>query len=156
MSILVAAPPAFGAAPPEPEPSVGEKLAHSLATYIPNRILDLFDVVRLRVRFGSGAASSFRLTRPISATAGRYSTFYLGLYGPRGKKMVPSPIGFEELDWEDAPRGEQNAPAPYYGVAEVGLGFQLPGPGLDVGVEPFEALDFLAGFLLLDLAGDDH
>ncbi len=41
MSILVAAPPAFGAAPPEPEPSVGEKLAHGLATYIPNRILDL-------------------------------------------------------------------------------------------------------------------
>ena len=156
VSILVAAPPALGAPPPEPEPSIGEKLAHGVATYVPNRILDLLDIVRLRVRFGSGTASSFRLTRPVSATAGRYSTLYLGLYGPRGEKMVPSPVGFESYDWDDAPRAERYSPEPYYGLGEVGAGFQIPGPGLDVGVEPFEALDFLAGFLLLDLVGDDH
>ncbi len=157
VSILVAAPPARGAAPPEPEPepSIGEKLAHKIATYVPNRILDLLDIVRLRVRFGSGTASSFRLTRPVSATAGRYSTFYMGLHGPRGEKMVPSPVGFESYDWDEAPR-ERYSPEPYYGLGEVGVGFQIPGPGFDVGVEPFEALDFLAGFLLLDLVGDDH
>ena len=155
-SLLLIAAPASAAPPPEPEPTIGEKLAHRIATYVPNRILDLFDIVRLRVRFGSGTASSFRLTRPVSATVGRYSTFYLGLYGPRGEKMVPSPVGFESYDWDDAPRAARDSPEPYYGLGEVGIGFQIPGPGLDVGVEPFEALDFLAGFLLIDLVGDDH
>jgi hypothetical protein len=147
--------PAHAVGPPEPGPTLTERFAHKLATYVPNRILDLLDIVRLRVRFGPGAAASFRLTRPASVVTGSYSTLYMGLYGPRGEKIFPSPIGFENLEWDSDPRGVRSAGPPYYGPLEIGAGLQLPGPGLDVGVEPLEAIDFLAGLIFLDLRGDD-
>lgn len=139
-------------------PTPAERFARKMATFVPSRIVDFLDIVRFRVRVGSGFASSFRLTRPISATTGHYSSFYMGLHGPRaddGAEHLPLPFGFEEYDWDRDPYGERIAVPPYYGVGEVGFGVQLGGPGLDIGIDPWEAVDFATGFLLFDLRDDD-
>jgi hypothetical protein len=70
---------------------------------------------------------------------------------------VPLPLGLE------AQRGVEVGPvsassqsrAPVYGVGEVGAGGMAAVIGLDVGVDPYELADFLAGFALVDFANDD-
>ena len=44
---------------------------------------------------------------------------------------------------------------PNYGMAEIGVGVQAGSPGLDVGLDPLEALDLLLGFVFVDLQDDD-
>ena len=44
---------------------------------------------------------------------------------------------------------------PDYGPAEIGLGAQVFVAGPDIGVEPLEFVDLLAGFFFIDLTHDD-
>jgi hypothetical protein len=53
------------------------------------------------------------------------------------------------------PGSDQTKHGPQYGPLETGLGFQAGIVGLDIGVEPYDALDLLAGIILLDPKGDD-
>jgi len=133
-------------------------LVHRILTYIPSRVFDVFDLVRARVRVGPGIAVGGRVTRAGDAYIGTYWTVYAGLPGPRGRVMPRLPIGLEArtgaaVSVVDASTGL--GAAPDYGVAEVGLGLQAVLVGFDVGVEPWEFIDLLAGFVLLDPAGDD-
>ena len=66
---------------------------HKLVLYIPNRILDAFDMVRLRARVGPGVAVDARMTQPASVFAGSYYSVYVGLPGPRNRPMPKSPVG---------------------------------------------------------------
>ena len=43
----------------------------------------------------------------------------------------------------------------YYGPLEVGAEVQPLIVGINIGIEPFELLDFAAGFLFIDLQDDD-
>ena len=56
-----------------------------------------------------------------------------------------------ELCWPPESASEE----PYYGLLELGFGFQLGFVGLDIGVEPWEVLDFATGLLFIDVARDD-
>ncbi len=53
----------------------------SIVCYIPNRVFDLMDIVRLRVRVGPGISVGVRATRPLSAFAGFHSTAFIGTAG---------------------------------------------------------------------------
>ena len=138
----------------EAPPSV----ARRVLTYLPNRVFDLLDVVRLRARLGRGLALSLRASEWADFYLGSYATLYAGLPGPRGRVLPRLPAGLEsrsgvEVSAVDATLGGPLAPD--YGLYEIGAGVQLTLVGFDVGVEPFEFLDFLAGWALRDPAHDD-
>jgi hypothetical protein len=140
--------------PPPPE----EK-SSSWVMYLPNRLCDVLDIVRLRGRVGPGWTLSARATELLDVNLGGHGTLFVGLPGPRGKPRVPWPIGLEafagaEVSIIDGTQ-EEDEHAPHYGIAEVGLGFQFLLIGLDIGIEPFEAVDFVVGLLAFDPIEDD-
>ena len=133
-------------------------LLHKVAMYVPNRVLDLFDIVRLRVRVGPGFAADVRATKAVSAFVGSYASVYAGLPGPRNRRLPKLPVGFESKSGVQASVADATVSGgvdPDYGPAEVGVGAQVAIVGLDVGLEPLEFLDFLAGIFFIDLREDD-
>jgi hypothetical protein len=143
----------------EEDEKEGRGLGRRLLFYIPNRIFDVFDLVRLRVRVGPGLAVGVRATELADVNLGAYTTLYAGLPGPRGKPRIPLPVGIEvyagaELSVLDAST-EESRFSPSYGPTEVGLGFQAAIVGLDLGIEPWDFVDLALGLVLLDPNGDD-
>lgn len=128
----------------------------TILMYLPNRLFDIFDVARARVRAGPGFSLSGRLTRPVSGAVGFHSAVWVGLHGPRGGRGIPWPLGVENFAGVQVSVVDQAAPGQvYYGLLEVGAGFQLLILGADVGVDVFEAFDLLAGIVTADPAEDD-
>jgi hypothetical protein len=131
---------------------------HKVVMYIPNRVLDVLDIVRLRVRVGPGIAAGARATEVASAFVGAYDTVYVGLPGPRNRPEVKSPIGFESRTGVQASVLDATTsvgPGPDYSTTEIGAGVQAAIIGVDVGIDPVEIADLLAGFFFLDLRNDD-
>lgn len=152
--------PSFGTAAEEhtATATASHGIVHRLVMYVPNRILDVFDIVRLRVRVGPGLAAGVRATEVASAFVGSYDTVYVGLPGPRNRPLPKSPIGVEsrsgvQVSLADA--SETGGAGPDYGPAEFGAGAQALVVGLDVGIDPVEIVDLLTGFLFIDLRNDD-
>lgn len=141
--------------PEEPKHGFG----HKLLFYIPNRILDVFDFARLRVRVGPGIAVGVRATKLLSGFIGGYASVYAGLPGPRMAPTVKLPIGFESysgigVSVVDATSGGKHT-GPDYSPTEFGAGFQLLIVGFDFGLDPVEVLDLVTGFIFIDIRGDD-
>ena len=133
-------------------------VVHTILLYIPNRIFDLLDIVRARLRIGPGFAIDLRATEFADVFAGAYTSIFIGIPGPRGEPRINWPVGIEsrvgaEVSVADASTG--GGTAPYYGYLEFGLGFQVLIIGLDVGVDPWEIVDFACGILTFDPADDD-
>ncbi len=136
------------------EHSLGRKLLF----YIPNRVLDLFDMVRVRLRIGPGLAAGVRATEPLSVYVGSYASVYAGLPGPRQRPWLPIPVGLETHTGVTASVADATLDAgigPDYSPTEIGASLHLLLVGADVGFDPMEIVDFLAGFILLDPRGDD-
>jgi hypothetical protein len=148
--------PRAGAEEPAPRRSVGA-VAWTVLSYLPNRVFDLCDVVRLRARFGEGFAAGARVTRYAPVFVGTYEALWVGLPGPRGRPALPLPLGWEGKSGLDAgPIGiSSSSQAPHYGVGEVGAGVQIYMIGAEAGIDLYEIADFLAGFALVDFARDD-
>jgi hypothetical protein len=123
--------------------------------YIPNRVFDAMDMVRLRLRVGPGISAGVRATRPVSGYLGMHTTFYVGLPGPRGRKKIPWPIGGDVGVGAQASIADLSERTTYYDPLEVGAEAQILLFGANVGVGVFEIVDFIAGFAFIDLAGDD-
>ena len=140
----------------EAEEAAPEKsVARRILFYLPNRVFDLLDVARVRVRVGPGIAAGARATKPVSVFAGAYTSLFVGLRGPRGEPGLPLPIGMDSRVGAQISVADLSAGAPYYGLLEVGAGFQAIIIGLDVGVCAWEVVDFAAGIIGLDPQGDD-
>ena len=144
--------------PAESEEESEPGVAHRILTYVPCRIFDVLDVVRMRARVGPGVALDIRATQYVDLFLGSYGTLYVGLPGPRGRKVPKSPIWFEtrtgvEVSVADA-TAELGA-GPDYSTGEFGLGFQAAIIGFDFGVDPVEMLDLVGGILLFDFLDDD-
>jgi hypothetical protein len=148
--------PAPATKPPEPRSAVG--IAWTALAYVPNRVFDLCDVVRLRARFGDGFAAGARITRYVPVFVGTYDAAWVGLPGPRGEASIPIPLGYERKAGVDAGPiaiSSQHSQAPRYGVGEIGAGVQVYLVGAEAGVDVYELADFFAGFVLVDFARDD-
>lgn len=147
--------PARPPAPPQGR-SAGE-IAWTVLAYLPNRLFDACDIVRLHARVGTGFSVGARVTRYAPVFVGDYRALWVGLPGPRGRASLPLPIGIEgQKGLHAGPiRSSSIWRAPDYGVGEVGAGVMLYALGLEVGVDPYELGDFLAGFALYDYARDD-
>ena len=129
-----------------------------LLFYIPNRLLDLIDRVRVRVRVGPGLAMDLRATKAADLFIGTYGSVYAGLPGPRMRRMPVLPVGLEsrtgvEVSVADATAGLGVGPG--YSPTEIGAGVQLLILGADAGFDPMEIVDFVGGFFLWDPRGDD-
>lgn len=138
----------------KPEHSFG----HKLLFYIPNRFLDVFDFVRLRVRVGPGIALGARVTKPLSFFFGGYGSVYVGLPGPRLEPIVKLPVGIENyggLSLSLLDSTNEGRFAPNYSPTEIGISWQFLIIGSDVDVDPVEVIDLALGFLFIDIRGDD-
>jgi len=142
------------AAPKEPK-----SFGHRLLFWIPNRVFDILDLVRFRVRVGPGISVDARATELVDLQVGAHATFFVGLRGPRSEPEIPWPLGFETVATAEvsvAQAGsDQGKYGPQYGPLEIGAGTQLAIIGFDIGVEPYDAFDLLAGIFLFDPKGDD-
>ncbi len=146
--------PAQPAAAERPEHSIG----HKLLLYIPNRVLDVVDIVRLRVRVGPGVALGARATQVFSGYIGSYASVYAGLPGPRLKPTIKLPIGFESYNGVGVSVANATVSGgigPDYSFTEFGLGGQLLIAGFDFGIDPWEIVDLAAGLATVDPVGDD-
>jgi len=126
--------------------------------YIPNRVLDILDIFRLRVRVGPGIAVGVRATKVAQAYLGTYASVYAGLPGPRLRSFPKSPVGLESnngasLSVVDATVG--GGIGPDYSPTEFGAGLHLAIIGFDFGIDPLEIVDFATGILTIDIREDD-
>jgi hypothetical protein len=133
-------------------------IGHKILLYLPNRILDVFDFVRLRARVGPGLSVGARVTRLLALSAGGHATVYAGLPGPRLKPTVKLPVGLEtfagvEVSVLDATN--EGKYRPNYSNTEIGVSVHPLIVGLDFTVDPVEVLDLALGFLFIDIRGDD-
>jgi hypothetical protein len=128
---------------------------HTVLLYIPNRIFDILDIVRLRLRLGPGLAIDMRATEFADVFAGAYTSFFIGIPGPRGKPEINWPFGIESRAGAEVSVADGSAGGPYYGWLEFGMGFQFLLIGVDVGVDPWEVVDFACGILTFDPVHDD-
>ncbi len=132
-----------------------KRTKHPILMYLPNRIFDLLDIVRLRVRVGPGISAGVRATKPVSAFVGFHSALFAGLPGPRGKAEIPWPVGIEKRGGVQASVVDMSSKETYYDPLEVGVEVHPLIVGLNIGIGVFEILDFAAGFLFIDLQNDD-
>ena len=170
MLALLATSPCFGDEPEEEERSAlsagsrerdAEKVPFLLgvAVYLPNRFLDLFDIVRARLRIGPGIGLGIRATEWADAYAGIYMSAYVGLPGPRNRKVPKMPFGIESKTGVEVSKADISTSLflfdPDYGETEFGLDAQLLLVGGAIGFDPGEFVDFLGGFVLVDFKRDD-
>lgn len=146
--------------PAEPPPAEIERERHPVLMYIPNRIFDILDLVRLRVRVGPGLTVQARATDALDVVLGAHATIFAGVPGPRGSPRINLPVGIETFAGAEVSavgnKTEAGWSKPYYGPLEVGAGVQAAILGLDLGIDPLEILDFAAGIVFLDLLDDDY
>jgi len=127
----------------------------SIVCYIPNRVFDLLDIVRLRLRVGPGLSAGVRATKLLSGYAGVHSSLYVGLRGPRGEQEIPWPLGFDNRAGAQVSLADATAGGTYYDPLEFGFEVQPLIVGVNVGIGVFEILDFVTGFVFIDLNDDD-
>ena len=143
----------------DPDVDAEHSTGDAILMYLPNRILDVFDIVRARARVGPGAALDVRATQLVNLFMGRYQSFYLGLPGPRNRPEIKWPVGGESWSGFGVVEAEDSVDlvweGPDYGLGEIGVGVHALLVGADVGVDPLEAVDFVLGLLTFDLRGDD-
>jgi len=132
--------------------------ARVLLAYLPNRIFDVLDLVRARVRVGPGVAVRARATEGVDVGLGSYASLFAGLPGPRSRVEVPLPVGLETYSGIEllADAEVSGGEPPGYSPTELGVSLHLVAVGVDVGVDPIEVLDLLAGLVLIDLRSDDY
>lgn len=135
----------------------GHGILESILLYLPNRLFDLVDIVRLRARVGPGFAMGVRATKIVQANLGGYSTVFVGLPGPRQDPSFPLPLGLEMYAGAALSVAEvgTNTWGPDYSPTEFGVHTQLALVGFDIGIDPYEIVDLALGLVFLDPVGDD-
>jgi hypothetical protein len=133
---------------------------HNVFWYIPNRALDVVDIVRARARVGPGLYAGVRVTEVADIIFGSYISVYAGLPGPRGKgrRLPKSPVGLESFGGIGVSVVEAKTEGrigPGYTKTECGVSLHPILVGIDLGFDPMEILDFATGILLIDLRKDD-
>jgi hypothetical protein len=132
---------------------VRSRFFRSVVTYLPNRVMDLFDTVRFGVNVGPGLGAQVKLTAPLQVTAMSRATVGVGLQslrhlpvtGGRETTMqgpIAGPGADDALDWHRSP-------------TDLRVELHPLVAGAHVAVDPVELLDFVLGFVGTDLRGDD-
>ncbi len=127
--------------------------------YLPNRIFDLLDVVRARVRVGPGLAVDARVTEVADVFVGSYESAFVGVPGPRRWRRINWPFGAEGRSGVEVSELAKETFAeehePRHDPLEIGVGAQILILGFAVGLAPVEIVDFFTGLVGIDLVDDD-
>jgi len=140
------------------EDSDSPGIGHKLLFYIPNRALDLIDIIRLRLRVGPGISAGVRATERLAFYGGKHRTVYVGLPGPRAPKKFVSPVGLESVKgmvFAGVDATDDSKHPPGYSESEIALGVQVLIAGGEAGIDFVEIADFFTGLILIDLRKDD-
>jgi len=126
--------------------------------YVPNRILDLLDIVRFRVGVGPGLEIGQRITDVGSLYFGHSRTVWVGLPGERAPGELPHFMGASQKEGlvmfgVDATDVQPNPPR--YDFSEIGIQLHLAAVGVEAGIIPKEIADFLFGLFGKDVSKDD-
>lgn len=157
----------------EESDSFGKKLL----MYIPNRLLDLFDIVTLELKSGAVIGAEARVTRAfgIGGEVGTYGSALKGYNrqygfsiteGAEGQFLFGSAMDLARpIVWGDVERywvQGTNFPLPSnriykekardYWALELGASCLL---GVKVSIHPVAIADFLTGLILIDIEDDD-
>jgi hypothetical protein len=151
------APAPGGNVTPEPQPTE-KSVARHLIMYIPNRVFDVFDIVRAKVGIGPGLTVAVRVTDIGDVWAGGHTSAWIGLPGARQKPKLPLPVGVESragIELSVVELATQASDVKPYPPDEVGADVHLLLAGGGAGVSVWEALDAVLGVLFIDISGDD-
>lgn len=132
-------------------PSEGElSILRKILWYLPNRVIDLVDIVKIDVGVGSSAGGLVRLSR-YGQIGARYVHPLSVRVGMRGREL---PFFFERESEYGFCSSFNQSEARHVTPLEIGIGADL-GIGAYIGVSIDELADFLLGFFFLDLKHDD-
>ena len=141
------------------QPSVdddGHGLGYGILMYLPNRIFDLLDIVRARLRVGPGIGFTVRATELADLKLGAWTSAYIGLRGPRLEPSIPWPFGLDNYAGAGISVVETESDDYQYGKGEFGVGVHVLLVGADVGVDVIELCDFVLGLVTIDIGHDDY
>jgi hypothetical protein len=151
------APPKFGGEPAKPAEEEEEEEERSFLTgvllYLPNRVMDIFDVARAGVNVGPGIGVDVSATEYLQAQAFTHASVGVGLETLRHSPLFAG----AEAGVGIGPLGAVgDAGATWYrSPGDFRVGLYLALVGAHVAIEPVEILDFILGFLTIDLKDDD-
>lgn len=134
----------------EPLSEPEQEVFRSILWYIPNRLIDLFDIFRLDVGLGGSGGAVLRVTR-YGQLGGRYVNPLSARIGLRGRQ---APFFLEKYSEYGFGPNFQQTPNRHVTPYELGIGVDAVVGGY-VGFSFDELFDFLAGFLLFDPKQDD-
>lgn len=130
-------------------------IVKNIALYLPNRIFDVLDIVRLRLRVGPGLSAGVCATEAAEVFVGYHDSVYGGLPGPRGKPQIPRLLGIEKRSGTKLSVIDLSESNLHNDPLGLGIQGQLGIIGLNIAVNFFEVLDVVTGFALIDIAKDD-
>ncbi len=120
-----------------------------LLYYVPNRVLDFIDIGRFNIGIGCGFGFNVRATELAEIGFGQYETTRFGMKGrvlPVYEENIDE-AGFAILGYVNGCL--QRDPT------EVGADLHIGIIGVQAAVSLAEVADFVTGFVLIDLQGDD-
>lgn len=153
-------PPAAADAPKSPATAAGKEakpeesrsiLTHVLL-YVPNRVVDVLDVVRAGVSVGPGIGVDAQVTEPVSVVA--MTRTYVGA-GYETLRHSPIVAGAEAGLGVGPATLEAEAGGWYRSNADVRVSLHALLVGGHVAVEPVEILDAVLGLVFIDIRDDD-
>lgn len=127
----------------------------SVAFYLPNRLFDVLDIVRLRLRVGPGLSAGASATEVADVFVGAHTSIYVGLRGSRGKPQIPWPFGIDNRSGTEISVIDETQTNVYNDPLGFGAQAQLGIIGINFTFNVYDMLDVLTGLVLIDIAQDD-
>lgn len=159
-------------------PATERSIPAEILLYLPDRVLDLLDLVSFDVHVGPGLYANLHATRALQLGAGLRSTAGLGWHDHRSLGLLArsesglalGPLGAQTyagtLVGTSGVRSTADGLAPLYGPGDavyqelqdywaVGSSVTLGLVGVDLELHPVELVDLLLGLAAVDLLHDD-
>lgn len=130
----------------------GHGVLGSILLYLPNRVIDVFDVARFGVDVGPGIGVEAQVTELLQARL--ISSLAVGV-GLQTLRHSPIRTGAEAGFGVGPVGGTAEAGSWYRSPADVRVGLHAAVVGAHAAVEPVEILDLVLGFLFIDIKDDD-
>lgn len=128
-----------------------QSVAEKVLLYLPNRFLDLIDILKIDIGVGPSFGGVLRLTKYGQVGYRTFSPASIRV-GLRGREL---PVFMEnESEFGIGPAFVQSSKR-NVGESEVGAGLDLLIVGAYLGIDFIEIADFVTGIFTVDLKGDD-